>query len=162
MPSAAEQTISYNSEPVATLWPELFPLFELHYQEVATYHDIPLEVDRLMYEELERLNILRVYTVRHNRELVGYGFYLVSTHLHYKSSLQAKQDLIYIHPDHRRRGLGRELVEFADRELAAEGVQAVSQHVKLAVPQLGKLLEEIGYTATETVLVRRLDHGLHR
>jgi hypothetical protein len=47
------------------------------------------------------------------------------------------------------------LIEHADAQLAAEGVQVVFQHVKTA-HNFGPLLERLGYEHVENVYAKRL------
>jgi GNAT superfamily N-acetyltransferase len=133
---------------------ELMPLLELHYSEVAHYKDIPLDPDVRGYVGLENMGILRVYVARSDEGIVlGYAVYMVSPNLHYQMSVQAKQDLLFIHPEHRGFGLG--FIGWCDEQLKAEGVDVVYQHVKLAL-DFGKMLGRLGYEAVETIYGRRL------
>lgn len=142
---------------------EAKPLLERHKEEIAHFADIPLDVDLERYRELELLDILRIYTARLDRgpadplTLIGYAVFIVSLNPHYKSSLQAVQDVLYVDPEQRKGATGIGLVNFAERELRAEGVQAVYHHVKVKHPTLGVLLERKGYQAIETIWVKRLD-----
>lgn len=145
----------YQREGIKTLWPEIWPLLFGHWQEIATWKDIPFDPDTDAYEALENARMLYVFTARAGDTLVGYAAYIVRTHLHYQSSKQAYQDVLYLAPAHRRGGTGRQLIEFADTELAKEEVQVVFQHVKTA-HDFGPLLERIGYTLVEKVYARRV------
>lgn len=146
---------SFQREGIHTLWPEIWPLLIAHWQEIATWKDIPFDPNTEAYEALEQARMLYVFTARVDAELVGYAAYIVRTHLHYQSSTQAYQDVLYLAPEHRRGGTGRELIEFADQELAKEEVQVVYQHTKTA-QDFGPLLERIGYTLVEKVYARRV------
>lgn len=148
-------TIRIQREPISALWVELWPLLEAHWQEIGLWRDIPPDPDTGAYESLEQAGMLRVFTVRADGWLVGYAAYVVRTHLHYRTSRQAVQDVIYLKPEHRRGRLGLRLIQHADRELAREGVQAVFQHVKTA-HDFGPLLKRIGYQQVENVYARRL------
>jgi phage terminase large subunit len=145
-------------ESFADVIDEALPLLHRHWREVSHYPDIPLEVNRAGYAALCASNLLRIYTARENGKLVGYAVYVVGKNAHYHGSPnQAKQDVFYV--DSNRRGvmLGIRLVRFADEMMRAEGVQVVYQHVKLAHPALGRILERAGYEPIETIYGRRLD-----
>lgn len=144
-------------ESFEKVWGEMEGLFGAHYQEVSHNPDIPLAPDNDRYEMLARNGRLRIYTVRSDSQLIGYAVFIVATGLHYSGSLQAKQDILFVDPSSRGRGAGIKLLRFADAALAAEGVQVVYHHVKLAHPALGRLLEHLGYEPVETVYSRRLD-----
>lgn len=134
---------------------ELIPLLVDHYQEIAHYPDIALDPDFEMYVKMEEIGFLRVYTARDSKgALFGYALYFVRYNLHYKASLQAHQDIIYIHPKHR--GTGAKLIVWADNDLRREGVQAVYHHVK-AAHNFGPLLERMGYALIDLIYAKRLD-----
>jgi GNAT superfamily N-acetyltransferase len=153
-------TISYQAESLALIWDEVFPLLRLHKDEVAHYQDIELDPDIEAYNRAEELGMVRVFTVRTDGKLIGYIAYFVRPNMHYRKSLQAVQDVLFLHPDYRRGRVGMELIAFADRRLAEEGVQATYQHVKCK-PGLnfGPLLERLGYECVDHIWAKRLDRG---
>lgn len=128
-----------------------------HWEEIATWPDIRLDPDTGAYEALDDAGMLRMYTVRDARSgtLAGYAAYIVRTHLHYRQSKQAVQDVLFLRTDYRRGQTGRQLIEYADAQLAAEGVQVVYHHVKTA-HNFGPLLERIGYEHVENIYAKRL------
>lgn len=149
-------TFTFARESIRGLWPELWPLLFAHWEEIATWSDIPMDPDREAYEAIEDAGLLRLYTARNAQGLVGYAAYVVRTHLHYRGSVQAVQDVVYLRPEYRQGRIGQKLLEAADADLASEGVQVVFQHVKLA-HNFGPLLERLGYEHLENVYARRLD-----
>lgn len=149
-------TVTFQREPIRALWAELWPLLVAHWEEIATWPDIPLDPDREAYAEADDAGLLRLYTARDAAGLlVGYAAYVVRTHLHYRHSKQAVQDVVYLRPECRRGRIGRQLLEYGDAQLAGEGVQVVYQHVKLT-HNFGPLLERLGYEHVENVYARRL------
>lgn len=155
------------------LMSEALPLLSAHWAEVAHYQDIPLNVDVGMYLAAEAAGNVRCYTVRKSvtvcvpalefcdtdsQMLVGYAVYFVRSNPHYKQSIQASQDVLFIHPD--SRGIGREFLEWTHDELRREGVQACYQHVKVA-HNFGPLLKRMGYECVDLIFAKRLDrpHG---
>jgi hypothetical protein len=141
---------------------EALPLLEKHKNEIAHYPDIALEVDVERYRTLELLDALRIYTARIDHgpadplTLIGYAVFFVSPNPHYRSSLQAVQDVLYLDPEQRKGAAGIGLIRFSEAELKREGVQVVYHHVKVAHPTLGVLLDHHGYTQVETVWAKRL------
>lgn len=138
------------------LWPELAPLLEDHYHEIALFLDIPLDVDRAAYEAMQDNGTLRIYTARHNGELIGYAIFFVHHNIHYSSSRQAVQDVLYLDPNYRGSMIAWDLIAYTERELARDGVEVIMHHVKHAHPALGRLLQGRGYTPVETIHVKRL------
>lgn len=135
---------------------EVIPLTVLHYEEIAHYLDIPLKPDWDIYRNIEGLGNLRVFTARDEatQELIGYAFFYVKHNIHYSTSLQASQDILFIHPD--KRGFGSKFIAWCDDQLKLEGVQAVYHHVKKK-HNFGPLLEKLGYELVDLIYARRLD-----
>lgn len=133
------------------------PLFEQHWRELATYQDIPLWIDDAQYERLEAHGHLMIVTMRVADRLCGYAVYMIAANPHYATSLQAREDVIYIEPRARRLGLGRNLLRQSEVLLRQAGVQVVAHAVKLTHPALGELLQAEGYQPIETVFTKRLD-----
>lgn len=148
---------TFQRERLADLWSELMPLLEKHWREVAHYQDIALDPDKAAYDAIEKAGALRCFTARApDWSLIGYSVYFVRANPHYKSSVQANQDVLFLLPEHRRSRIGMQLINWCDQQLKAEGVQAVYQHVKVA-HNFGPLLERLGYEAVDVIYARRLD-----
>lgn len=150
--------VYYQAENGSDIWDEVAPLLARHWEEVAHYQDIPLEPDREVYEGLEARGQLRCFTARDCGQLAGYAVFLVRPNMHYKSSLQAVQDVLFLAPEYRRGRVGISLLQFSEQRLAAEGVQAVYHHVKRTT-QVGRLLGRLGYELIDEVYGKRLDLG---
>lgn len=136
---------------------EVLPLLRAHKEEVAHFQDIELNPDWQRYNRLNEAGGLRIFTVRDCSMLVGYSWFFVSPNPHYKDSIQANQDIVYLRKDYRGKGKGRDFILWCDAMLEAEGVEVVYQHVK-AKPELdfSPLLEGIGYELVDKILARRL------
>lgn len=143
----------YARETVLGVLPEIKPLLERHWQEIATYKDIPLDPDFEAYCSAELRGSVRVFTARVYGELIGYGVFFIGN-LHYRSSRIATQDILFVLPEHRKGRVGYGLIRFCDEQLKAEGIEVVYQHVKLA-HDFGPLLKHIGYEPVETIHARR-------
>lgn len=143
-----------------SLYEEMKPLLEKHFHEIAHYQDIPLDPAIDQYLMLEKCGALRVYTCRalvdKIETLVGYCLFFVKANLHYKTSLQAAQDILFVHPSFRNIGFGEKFLSYCDDELQKERVQVVYHHVKQA-HNFGPLLEKLGYALVDLIYGRRLD-----
>lgn len=137
------------------LWAELLPLLAEHWAEIAHYPDIPLSVDRATYDGADAAGLARIYTARREGALLGYALFFVRTNPHYQTSLQASQDVLYLHPS-ARGGAGAKFIAWCDEQLRIDGVQAVYHHVKQA-HNFGPLLERMGYELVDLIYARRLD-----
>lgn len=138
---------------------ELMPLLQMHYQEVAHFKDIPLDPDFQQYIQLDNQNLIRTYIARTTEPvslLTGYAIYLIKHNLHYQTSLQALQDVLFIHPDHR--GFGSSFISWCDEELRKDKVEAVYHHIKIK-HDFSAILTPLGYERIEYIYGRRLHHG---
>lgn len=147
--------IRFARESMAAVLDEIKPLLFEHWTEVAHYGDIPLDPAWDAYAKAEELGTLRIFTARANFALIGYCIYVVSPGLHYKSTLYANQDILFLGAQHRRGGTGHRLVKFTEGELRAEGVQVMLQHVK-AKRDFRPMLERDGYELIDYVMGKRL------
>lgn len=152
-------------ELLSGLWVEMRPLLEAHWAEISRYKDIELEPDEEAYAAAEEAGLLRTYTARlpvrpdagvDRGRLVGYVIFFLRPNMHYRRSLQAAQDVLYLHPDYRRGMAGVTLIRVAETRLRAEGVQVIYHHVK-RTNRVGELLERLGYEHVENVYAKRLD-----
>ena len=135
---------------------ELMPLLKAHYLEISANQDIPLDPEWSVYEGCEKNGTLRVYTVRAEGRLIGYEVLFVRANPHYRGSLQAVQDILFVSKEYRHGSLGYRLIKFADDELKKEGVQIVYHHVK-AAHNFGPMLERLDYKLVDLIYARRLD-----
>lgn len=145
----------FSQESIEANLEESKPLLQNHYSEIAHFQDIPLDPDYDQYIALEKMGIVRCYVARNNDgAMVGYAVYFVRNNLHYKSSLQSVQDVLYIDPAYR--GRGGAFIIWCDEQLKAEGVQVNYHHVKVS-HDFSPMLEKMGYVFVDKILGRRLD-----
>lgn len=146
--------VEYQRERIQDVFEEALPLLHLHWKEIAHYQDIELKPNYVAYANAEDAGQIRVYTARKEGKLIGYCVYFLRFNIHYSDSLQASQDVLFVHPEHR--GIGMKFIAFCDAQLQAEKVQAVYHHVK-AAHNFGPLLERMGYSLIDLIYARRLD-----
>jgi len=146
--------ITFTTEKLYECIKELKELIKLHYDEVAPYSDIPLNVnwERLILMDLR--DSMKCFIVRKDDKLVGYANFFISSSIEYQGSIQAKMSNIFIHPDHR--GHGIRFISYCDEQLKKEGVQVVYHHVK-ARNDYGVLLNRLGYDIMNIEYSKRLD-----
>lgn len=143
-------------------WSEAQPDIEVlcvrHWEEIAHNKSlIPLDPDWEKYKQLEAAGMLSVTTARDDvGALVGYQVYLITPHLHYRSSMTAMSDILYLAPEHRQGRLGINLMKHAEQELRNRNVQRVMQNVKLS-NDWGRILERLGYKAFERIYAKILE-----
>lgn len=146
----------FQLESCAKIYDELAPLIELHQNEVAHFKDFELCINRQWYEDLEKAGCLRFFTCREEGKLIGYSFFFVAANRFYKNRIDATEDSLFIHPDHR--GGGVAFISWCDAQLQAEGVQTIYHYSKKS-HDFGLLLERIGYQLVDLVYVKRVNNG---
>lgn len=161
--------LTFQRERPHELLDEARPLFEAHYNEIAHYQDIALDINEAAYCQLEEAGLLRCFTARYNGELVGYCVFIVRPNLRYSQSLQASQDILYLDKSRRGALYGKRLLEYCEDRLRAEGVQVVYQHSKAdaqireAIGEIGhrtdvgRIFEKLGYDLIDLIHGKRLD-----
>lgn len=128
-----------------------------HWDEVGVHkEDVPVDVDWAGYADLEDRGILRLMTAWRGDVLVGYASFLVMPHLHYKSTLHALNDAVFVEPGHR--GVGVQMIAKAEEALAlvaAPGCVRITYHVKHHVEAdrgtFATVFARRGYQPFETV-----------
>jgi GNAT superfamily N-acetyltransferase len=156
---SSTNNITYGLESFDDLLEELKPLNEDHYHEIAMYQDsVELNPRYDVYSLLQSEGSLKIYTVRDSLELVGYFILVVAAHMHYKDHLFATTDIIYIDEQYRNKRVGFELISFAEKDLANEGVSVMILNTKCKKP-FYELCEGLGYDKIEVVYGKLLKSG---
>lgn len=142
-------TAFYAVERWRDLRPEMLPLLDRHWREIALNHaDVPLDIDHERYDALDEAGALHIVTVRRDGDLIGYHVAIVSTHLHYASTLHGITDVFYVAPEYRQGFIGIRLFQCVEKELKALGVKKLYTGTKVHL-DLSKLFERLGYRRVE-------------
>ena len=134
---------------------EMKPMTVDHLEEIPSFPDIKPGIDFALYAKMEELGVLRAYVARHEGKMVGYAIFIVADHPHYKGSLQATQDCIFLDKEHRRGWDGINLIRFCDDQLKDEGVDVVYQFTSKK-PDFSLVLGRLGYEQNQSMWARRL------
>ena len=93
----------FQQEFFSDCYGEAKELLNMHYEEIALNKDfIKLNPNIEQYEDAEKQGILKIFTARDEGKIVGYFAVLVNRSLHYQDHLYAHNDVIFLHPDHRK------------------------------------------------------------
>jgi hypothetical protein len=143
--------ITFAVEPLADFLLQSKPLFEAHYQEIAWRKEkIALEPDYAQYQVLADARRLIVVTARTpDAVLIGYALWFVMPHLHYKSTMFAYNDILYIAPEYRKSGAGRDLLRFSEVTVLGFDVKVLTLHIKNCL-DWSPLAASEGYEAVES------------
>lgn len=103
---------------------EWLPLLPGHHAELALFKDkMPLDPNFDTYLAREDAGELQFVTLRADGALVGYWISIIAPGLHYKSTLTATMDILYVHPDHRGQAAGFLLADTVKADLIRRGVK---------------------------------------
>lgn len=143
--------MNYQQEFLATVEKDIRPLLERHWKDIAVNQDkIKLNPDWDAYHSLEQDGKLKIFTAREQGELVGYFVVIVHRNLHYKDHLFASNDVIFLHPDHRKGRTGIKLIQFSEKCLREDGVSVLAINTKVHKP-FDKLMQFLGFSLVERI-----------
>jgi len=124
--------ITYQEESAKDCLEEIKPLIFTHWEEIALYKDkIDLNPDFDKYLLLDSLGMLHILTARDQGKLIGYFISFVQPNMHYKDSVFAINDILYIHPLYRKGSTGYKLFKKAEVSLKEIGVDVIIIHAKV-------------------------------
>jgi len=130
------------------------PLTVRHYHEIAwNIEKIPLDVDVDKYELLQNEGHLLCFSMRDKGKLVGYALFLLHHHPHYKSTLFASNDIVFIEQAYRGGGYGAEFLTFCESDLKCLGCNVILLRVKKCL-DWGPLAEHLGFEPVETIYLK--------
>lgn len=143
--------ITYRQESLVTTKADIIPLLEKHWEEVALNKEkIKLNPDWDAYANLEDAGILKIFTARDDRKLVGYFVVFVKSHIHYKDHLFCYNDVIFVDEEYRKGFTSPRLIKFAEKCLKADGVEVMIVNTKRHKP-FDSLLVWLGYKHIENL-----------
>jgi hypothetical protein len=136
--------ITFQKEAPMPFADEAMQLFKNHYDEIAERTDV-IELDPNMeqYDVLFKKDMLEIHTIRDDGKLIGYSLWFITNHIHYKKSITASSDVLYISPNYRKGMLGYKFIKWTTEEIKKRNPQRIIFHVKPFL-DYGRLLERIG------------------
>lgn len=142
--------ITFHVERWRDVLPEMWPLFPLHWEEMALDRDlIKIDMDVERYAKLDEMNMIHVTTVRDSGTLVGYVICFIITHMHYfKAGEMALADMYWLSPDYRKGLTGMRMFQLMEESLKERGI--VRAHMSCKIHQdHTKLFERMGWKLTD-------------
>lgn len=136
-----------SDETLDDIWDEIQPLIQDHAHELNILPpEYPVAPEKEKYQNLERMKLTRLFTMRLAGRLVGYSLYFLNWHMHIPSTRWALQDSIYVVPEHR----GRRAMAFMlyMEDVLQWEVDVIYRHVNLN-QNYGRTLERMGYEPIE-------------
>ena len=150
--------IAFARECLCDVIQEVDALLKLHYEELTLHKErIKLDPDWPMYTALEHMERLVLFTARDDGRLVGYAAFFVQPHIHYRKTIVAQNDVLFLHPEHRKGTTGIRFIRFSEQCLQGLKVDKIIWHVKFSL-DLRPILHRLGY-ADEEVMVGKMLKG---
>lgn len=135
---------------------EIEPLAVANWTETGFTADAPLDINWAGYLTAQEVGILSLITARKNGDLIGYGAYIIQSHMHCASIMQAVQTVLFVAPEYRRGAVGYRMIAESDKILAARGATIIMRQVSDKV-DYSKLLYRLSYGETERTFLRRMN-----
>lgn len=138
-------------EFTAELYHEVYPLLVGHWEEIANEKDkISLNLNLEAYLKMNELGFLHCISCRQDGKLVGYLVSVLTRNLHHSQIAAAANDVIYIHPNHRKGMLAVRLLKFFEKCMREKNVTVAQMHVTPS-RNFGPILERMGYYQSEII-----------
>lgn len=149
----------FQQERLSQIISELPEIFYRHWQDIGRHKEaIPLDPAYDEYGRLESCGFLHIVTARDEGKLAGYLFSVVHPHLHYRKSLTAYTDLMYLRREYTR-GFGifryAALILQSEKMLRDMGVQKRYLMTKV-YHDLTPLFQRLGYRFIEKISAKLL------
>jgi GNAT superfamily N-acetyltransferase len=152
----AAEGILYNINTGLPPRAETDAIYKKHYMEVAEYKDLfKLAPDYVGYERAGKMGQLFSVCARDRGTLIGYVVILVKEHAHYQGTLCAIDDMYYLDPLYRRRGIGQEMWTHAMNYARELGAKLVLGREKLN-HRHGNFFAKMGFEPFEIIYAKRL------
>ena len=148
--------ITFREEPFEQSYPDAIPLLDQHHQEISKFPELELDPDVAKYIKLSKIGMYQTFTVRtHEGALIGYAAFFVSQMMHFRHNTQAVCDLIYLSPEYRKQGVGREFISFIISVFQAKKVDVMMINVPDKM-DWSPLLKGLSFTIHDHMYSRRL------
>jgi hypothetical protein len=144
--------IEFGAERLSEIREELKELIGLHWEEIAVHKDkIPLDPDWEKYAAYDKQGNIVFITCRDGGKLIGYSVWFINHHMHYKRTLFALNDIVFIKKEYRKGRNGINLIKFSEYMMKALGADKILWHVKVS-NDWTNILRRLGYDNEDIVM----------
>jgi hypothetical protein len=149
-------SIQLNQEPVLDVRPEMLVLLDQHYQELTLHKDkIKLNPMWELYDAMEKRNEFFLLTARIGGELVGYSAWFLKPHIHYRDTIVASNDVIFMRSDQRQGIAGIRLIKYSEQRMKELGANKIVWHIKNSL-DFSVILHRMGYIDEDIIVGKML------
>ncbi len=149
--------ITYQEESFKDFIVEFGLLLKPHMTEINVSQRLGFEFkpNYDKYVKLQEIGILVVVTCRDNGKLIGYSVFGITEHIRYPSCKLAKEDLYYIIPEYRGKGLGKRLFVETEKVLKKHGANQIIFTTKVYSDN-SHIFKGLGYEFFEKSFTKRI------
>jgi len=148
--------ITYQVESIKSCLEDLEKLFISHYDEVEKETvDIDFDPDLELLILAEESELLKLFTVRSDKELIGYYLTAITPSLNNRGVLISTESGFYIKKEYRGSDLGLSLLKYVEETLLEEGVRYMLASTKVNQP-CDSLFKKAGMTLNERQYIKHI------
>lgn len=149
--------ITYQKEALKDFILEFAELLKPHMDEINVSQRLGFvfKPDYGRYIKMQEAGVFTVVTCRDEGKLVGYSVFGVMPHIRYADCKIAKEDLYYIKPEYRNKGLGKQLFIETEKVLKDQGVNQIIFTTK-TYSDNSHIFEKLGYEFYEKAFTKRI------
>lgn len=132
---------------------ECWGLLSQHRDELATHKEMMvLKPDIQKYKNLEERGALFTLALYDEDKIIGYSVNVLASNIHYSDLLVSQNDILYVHPAHRKGRWGIKLISETERMAKERGATFIIWHGKEKtafsdlMPRLGYGIQDILYS----------------
>ena len=150
-------TFTYQEEQLKDFIPEFDALLRPHMTEInmTQRYGFQFKPNYLQYIKMQEFGATIVLTCRSDKELIGYTVFNIFTGVRYPDCKMAREDLYYIKPEFRGKGLGKQLFIEIEKLLKEKDVDQVVFTTK-TYQDYSPIFESLGYEFYEKHFIKKL------
>jgi GNAT superfamily N-acetyltransferase len=150
-------SITYQKEHLKDFIGEFSELLEPHMTEINVSQRLgfTFKPDYARYIKMQEAGVFVVVTCRDEKKLIGYTVFGVMPNIRYSDCKIAKEDLYYILPEYRGKGLGKKLFLVTEEALKEKGVNQIIFTTKV-YKDYSQIFEKLGYEFYEKAFTKRI------
>jgi len=133
--------------------PKIGHLLEMHFDELDL--GFPLDISTDMYAVTTDIKMLFALAAFDGDKIVGYCTMTMAPHMANPAVIFAAHDLLFVMPEYRSKGIGRQLMSAAEVEAKARGANRVLWHTRSGT-SLSESMEKGGYTKGDIVMEKEI------
>ena len=117
-----------------------------------------LDPDYDAYRAIEKVGRFRGFLAKDGDKTIGYAWYFISKHRHFKNHVWAVVDDFWLEPAYRKGRVAIRFFEFIEERLKAiEGLTAIVQGARPGHSAAQRLFEHMGYAPWDMMLIKHLE-----